>query len=191
MKLDKPTFDFTQVSRQIDEASGKGHPPLDKWNPEFCGDINLRIKRDGTWLYEGTPIGRASMVKLFSTVLWKEGDAYFLKTPVEKVGIQVDDVPFHFIHMEVCGSGDDQVLLFTSQTGDRIEASKQFPLRVETSTESGEPSPYLAVRYGMEGLINRTVFYELVSLDQEEEVNGTSCLVVHSHGERFILGQNE
>jgi hypothetical protein len=191
MDVPKPTFDFAEVSRQIDKASGKGTPPVDKWHPDFCGDIDMRILRDGQWLYNGTPIGRPAMVKLFATVLWKEDEAYFLKTPVEKIGIQVDDVPFHFIHVETVAHELGEALCFISLTGDRVIASADNPIRVETDPITGEPSPYLYVRFGMEGLITRSVFYTLVEKAHEELLEGVAQVVINSAGETYVLGNVE
>jgi hypothetical protein len=189
MKVDKPTFDFADISRQIDKAKEKGRPAVDKWNPEFCGDIDMHILRDGTWMYNGTPIRRPAMVNMFATVLWKEDDKYFLKTPVEKVGIKVDDVPFHFIHIESIEDEAGPSLCFISLTGDRVIASAENPIRVVTDRLTGEPSPYLTVRFGMEGLINRSVFYELVEKANEVLIDGVPHLVIQSAGEQFVLGR--
>ena len=191
MAVNKPTFDFAEVSRNINKAAEKGLPPVDKWNPDFCGDIEMRILRDGTWLYGGTPIERPAMVTLFSTVLWKEGDDYFLKTPVEKVGIQVEDVPFHFIHVEKIAHEQGEALCFISRTGDRVIAGQEHPIRVESDPVTGEPSPYLYVRFGMEGLISRAIFYDLVEQAHEEMIDGVAHLVINSAGETFLLGRSD
>lgn len=184
----KPGLDLAAISRQIAEGNTQGGPPLDKWNPEFCGDIDLKIKRDGSWWYNGTPIGRQAMVKLFSTVLWKEENQYFLKTPVEKIGIQVEDVPFLFVHLEVVESDGQSSLVFVSQTEDKVIAGPEHPIRVDIDSLTHEPSPYISVRYGMEGLISRAVFYDLVEMAETEVVEGREQLVVKSGGTRFVLG---
>lgn len=178
-------FDLQQAQKAIEKEQGN-LPPLDKWNPEFCGDIDMRIARDGRWFYMGTPIGRQSMVNLFSRVLWKEGDSYFLKTPVEKVGIQVEDAPFLFTELRVRQGENGQELVFSSTTGDEITAGKAFPIRVEIEPETQEPSPYLYVRWGMEGLIHRNVFYQLVELASVSE-DGKKMLI-QSQGASFELG---
>ena len=134
------------------------------WNPPFCGDLDMRIARDGRWFYEGSPIGRPGLVKLFSSILKKEGDRYFLVTPVEKVGIRVDDAPFVAVDFEAAGEGPDQVLTFVTQVGDRAVASTELPIRVERDPETGEPSPYVRVRANLEALIDRKSFYRLVDL---------------------------
>ena len=145
-------------------AEGKGLPPVHKWNPPFCGDLDIRIARDGTWFYLGTPIGRFDLVKLFSSILKKEGDAYFLVTPVEKVGITVDDAPFVAVDFEVEGAGPTQVLTFRTHVGDLTVAGPDNPIRVERDAQTGEPSPYVHVRAGLEALIDRKSFYRLVEV---------------------------
>lgn len=145
-------------------AKTRGLPPLEKWNPPFCGDLDMQIKRDGTWFYEGTPIGRPELVKLFSTILWREGDKYFLVTPVEKVGITVEDAPFVAVDFEAEGAGDAQKLSFISNVDDVAIAGPSNPIRVERDPETGEPAPYVLIRRNLEALIDRKSFYRLVEL---------------------------
>ena len=145
-------------------ASKGGLPPVHLWNPPFCGDLDMRIARDGTWFYQGTPIGRAELVRLFSTILKREGDDYFLVTPVEKVGITVDDAPFVAVDFEAAGTGDAQVLTFTTNVGDKIAAGPEAPIRVERKPSTGEPAPYVLVRSNLEALIDRKSFYRLVEI---------------------------
>lgn len=144
-------------------ASKGGLPPVDKWNPPFCGDLDMQIRRDGTWFYEGTPIGRHKLVRLFSTILKREGDAYFLVTPVEKVGITVEDAPF----IAVDFTEDDGTLTFQTNVGDRVSADSEHPIRVERD-DTGEPSPYVMVRNGLEARIDRKSFYRLVDIGEVE-----------------------
>ncbi|WP_299966453.1 DUF1285 domain-containing protein [uncultured Roseobacter sp.] len=152
------------LAASITAAKTRGLPPVHLWNPPFCGDLDMRIGRDGTWFYEGTPIGRPGLVKLFSSILKKEEGRYFLVTPVEKVGITVDDAPFVAVDFEVSGRGEDQVLTFETQVGDRAVASADLPLRVARDAGTGEPSPYVRVRANLEALIDRKSFYRLVDL---------------------------
>lgn len=173
---------------QIPRA-GKGLPPVHLWNPAFCGDIDMRIARDGTWYYQGTPIGRKPMVRLFSSIIRREGDDYFLVTPVEKVGIKVDDAPFVAVAVEVLGSGEQQVLRFTSNVDDQVDACAAFPLRVETDPHTLEPAPYVRMRDNLEALIHRNVFYQLVELAVPGQVDGEQWLGVWSGGEFHPLGQ--
>lgn len=145
-------------------AKTKGGPPLEQWNPPFCGDLDMQIRRDGTWFYQGTPIGRIELVKLFATILWREGDDYFLKTPVEKVGITVEDAPFVAVDFEASGHGEAGELTFTTNLGDTATAGPDHPIRVERDAETGEPSPYVLIRRNLEALIDRKSFYRLVDL---------------------------
>lgn len=145
-------------------ASKGGLPPVHLWNPAFCGDLDMRIARDGTWFYLGTPIGRPELVRLFSTILRRDGDDYFLVTPVEKVGITVDDAPFVAQDFEAAGSGADQILTFETNVGDSVAAGPDTPIRVTRDPDSGEPSPYVLVRANLEALIDRKSFYRLVDI---------------------------
>ncbi|MCT4559028.1 MAG: DUF1285 domain-containing protein [Pelagimonas sp.] len=141
---------------------GKGMPPVHLWNPPFCGDLDMRIARDGTWFYLGTPIGRFELVRLFSSILRKDGEDYFLVTPVEKVGITVDDAPFVAQDFDVSGTGENQVLTFVTHVGDQAVAGPDHPIRVERDPATGEPSPYILIRANLEALIDRKSFYRLV-----------------------------
>lgn len=142
----------------------RGPAPVHLWNPPFCGDLDMRIARDGTWFYLGTPIGRVELVRLFASILKREGDAYFLVTPVEKVRIRVDDAPFVAVDVEAEGGGADQRLSFTTNMGEVVVAGPEHPIRVARDAASGEPSPYVMVRAGLEALIDRKSFFRLVEL---------------------------
>ena len=159
----KPTADTLAAAAKA-VKKGKGLPPVHLWNPPFCGDLDMRIARDGTWFYLGTPIGRKELVRLFSTIMRKDGEKYFLVTPVEKVGITVDDAPFVAVDFEASGIGTDQVLRFETNVGDFTSASPENPIRVVRDAETGEPSPYVHVRAGLEALIDRKSFYRLVDI---------------------------
>ena len=152
------------LAASVKSLKNKGLPPVHLWNPPFCGDLDMRIARDGTWFYLGTPIGRPELVRLFSTILRKDGDSYFLVTPVEKVGITVDDAPFVAVDFEAKGEGTDQMLSFETNVGDNLLAGKDNPIRVERDAETGEPSPYVLVRSNLEALIVRKSFYRLVEI---------------------------
>ena len=165
-------------------AKTRGLPPVEQWNPPFCGDIDMQIKRDGTWFYEGTPIGRPELVKLFASILWREDDNYFLVTPVEKVGITVEDAPF--VAVDFNRVGDD--LVFETNLGDMATASLDHPIRVVRDAISGEPSPYVLVRRNLEALIDRKSFYRLV----DEGVHHDGWFGVWSGGTFFgIIPSNE
>ncbi len=163
----------------------KGLPPVEQWNPAHCGTIDIRIARDGTWFHEGTPIGRKELVRLFSTVLRKEEDGYYLVTPAEKMKITVEDAPFIAVLLRVDGSGHDQKLVFTTNVGDETVADAANPIRVTSDPESGEPAPYVHVRSGMEAKIARSVFYQLAELAVPGE---GGVLGVWSGGVYFPLG---
>jgi len=160
---------------------GKGLPPVHLWNPPFCGDLDIRIARDGTWFYLGTPIGRPALVKLFSSILKKEAGKYYLVTPVEKVGIQVDDAPFVAVDVD----HRDGDLHFTTQVGDTMIAGPDHPIRVERDPETGEPSPYVLVRSNLEALIDRKSFYRLVDLGLHEIWKGESWFGLRSQSTFF------
>jgi hypothetical protein len=159
-----PSAESLAASARAAKADKRGLPPVHLWNPPFCGDLDIRIARDGTWFYLGTPIGRPELVRLFSTILRKDGDAYFLVTPVEKVGITVDDAPFVAVDFEAEGDGTAQTLRFETNVGDHVTAGPDHPIRVERDPQTGEPSPYVHVRAGLEALIDRKSFYRLVEI---------------------------
>ena len=146
------------------KVSKKGHPPVHLWDPPFCGNLDIRIARDGTWYYLGSPIGRFELVKLFSSILRKDEDKYFLVTPAEKVGIKVDDAPFVAVDFSVVGNGKNQTLIFETHVGDTVKLNKENPLRVTIDQNSGEPKPYIHIRSGLEALIDRKSFYRLIEL---------------------------
>ncbi len=129
------------IAASVRATQGRGLPPVHDWNPPFCGDLDMRIARDGTWFYLGTPIGRFELVKLFSSILRKDGDKFFLVTPVEKVGITVDDAPFVATDFQIAGEGRSQTLTFSTHVGDETVASATAPIRVERDPATGEPSP--------------------------------------------------
>lgn len=166
-------------------VKARGPAPVHLWNPPFCGDLDMRIARDGTWFYEGSPINRPAMVKMFSNILRKDGDKYVLVTPVEKVGITVEDAPFVTENFEVTGEGDTQVLTFETQGGDFVAAGPHNPIRVDIDPESDEPTPYVTVRANLEARITRKAFYRLVELGTHQDINGQSMFGVMSSGVFF------
>jgi hypothetical protein len=170
------------LAASVTAATKKGPPPVHLWNPPFCGDIDMRIARDGTWFYLGTPIGRAPLVKLFSSILRREGDAYFLVTPVEKVGIRVDDAPLLAVDFAVSGEGATQSLRFITKTEDEVTASAENPLRVDRDLQTAEPAPYIHVRAGLWALIDRKSFYRLVDLGCHHDHDGQSWFGLWSEG---------
>lgn len=137
------------------KAGTAGLPPVHLWNPPFCGDLDMEIRADGTWFHGGTPIGRPAMVRLFSTILRRDGDRFFLVTPVEKVGIRVVDAPFVAVDADIAPDG----VTFITNVGDRVTAGPDNPLTVRGTVH--EPRPYVHVRAGLEALIDRKTFYRL------------------------------
>ncbi len=166
--------------------AGKGLPPVERWNPDHCGEIDMEIRADGTWFYMGTPIGRVPLVRLFSTVLRKDEDGRtYLVTPVEKVAIRVVDAPFLAVEMDARGSGDDQVLTFRTNVGDVVEAGPDHKLRFVDEPETGGLKPYLRVRGRLDALVARPVMYQLAEIGEEVEIDGEKMFAVRSNGEIF------
>ena len=178
---------ISRASEQTGDGK-RGLPPVDKWNPPFCGDIDMEIRADGTWFYMGTPIGRAPLVRLFSTVLRRDEDGRtYLVTPVEKVGIRVVDAPFLAVEMQVTQREGRQVLTFRTNVGDVVEASGEHPLRFEISGENRELKPYLLVRGRLEALVSRAVMYDLVELGEAIVIDGVPMFSVRSGTEVFAV----
>ena len=172
------------IAEAAGRASRGGAPaPVHLWDPPFCGDMDLVIRADGTWLHDGTPIGRPALVRLFANILKREGDAYFLVTPVEKLGITVEDVPFRAVDLD---AGDD-ALTFTTDVGERVTAGPDHPLRI-AQTEAG-PVPYLHVRGGagaeLEARVDRKTFYRLMELGETRPVAGEDWFGLASGGAFF------
>lgn len=168
---------------QLPVAKDGKLPPVDLWHPPFCGDIDMRIARDGTWYHQGTPITRPAMVRLFSTILRRDPERYVLVTPVECVGIQVEDVPFLAVDVEWSGSGRDQILDFLTNVGDRVAAGAEHPLRF--TEQNDQPAPYVRVRGGLEARLNRAVFYRLMDRVEEGTYEGKAWLGLWSRGVFF------
>lgn len=170
-----------------DRNAGKdGLPPIDRWNPPDCGDIDMEIRADGTWFYMGTPIGRMPLVRLFSTVLRRDEDGKtYLVTPVEKVGIRVVDAPFVAVEMTKTEEDGEQVLTFRTNVGDVARAGPDNPLRFVVTGEKDQLKPYLLVRGRLEALVSRAVTYDLLALGEPVEVDGRAMFAVRSSGMVF------
>ncbi len=166
----------------------KGLPPVEKWHPDFCGDIPMEIRADGTWFYMGTPIGRKSLVQLFSTVLRKDEDGKtYLVTPVERVGISVEDAHFIAVEMNVHEEEGDPIITIRTNMDDVLEVSADNPLRFVIVEENEGVKPYVLVRGRLEALLARSVMYELISHGEEIEVDGKLMFAVRSKGAVFPI----
>jgi hypothetical protein len=172
-------------------AADKGLAPVETWNPPDCGDIDMRIAADGTWYYQKTPIGRPALVKLFASVLRREGERYFLVTPVEKCGIVVDDVPFLAVEMDVSADANGQVLRFRTNVDDWVACGRDHPLRFDPQQDTGGLKPYLFVRRGLWARATRTLFHDLVGLGEERDMNGRTMFGIASGGEFFAMAAAE
>ncbi len=182
--------DATSLEALISRAASShgGLPPVDKWNPDFCGDLDMEIRADGTWFYMGTPIGRAPLVRLFSTVLRKDEDGKtYLVTPVEKVGIRVEDAPFVAVEMSVTERDGQQVLTFRTNVGDIVEAGADHPMRFEIAGDNDELKPYLHVRGRLEALVSRALMYDVVALGHASTIDGISMFNIKSGGMDFPI----
>ena len=145
------------------QGEGKSAAPVELWNPPFCGDIDMRIAGDGTWYYMNSPIGRKPLYTLFSKVLRKDGEDYFLVTPVEKCGIRVDDAPFVAIRMAVLGEGQDQSITFETNVDEAVTVDAAHPLRFAVEAGTAGLKPYVLVRRNLEALVVRSLYYDLVA----------------------------
>jgi hypothetical protein len=188
----KATTDAASLAALISRAAGdsgdgkRGLPPVETWNPPFCGDIDMEIRSDGTWFYMGTPIGRAPLVRLFSTVLRRDEDGKtYLVTPVEKVGIRVVDAPFLAVEMTATVRDGEQVLTFRTNVGDVVEAGAKQPIRFVIHGDNNELKPYLHVRGRLEALVSRAVMYDLIERGETLDIDGVSMFCTRSGGTVF------
>jgi uncharacterized protein len=184
---------FESIQAAAGEAVRRGPPPVHLWNPPFCGDLDMRISTDGTWHYLKTPIGRPALVKLFASVLKREGDRYFLVTPVEKVGITVDDAPFLAVELKV-EHGDEppaRRLHFRTNVDDWVTCGPDHALRFEREPGTGGLKPYLHVRRDLWAKVTRALFYDLVELGEERDIDGTRMFGVASGGEFYAMAEAE
>src|ERR1700704_4676759 len=171
-------------------AAGKGLPPVHLWNPPFCGDLDMRIAGDGTWFYQGTPIGRPALVRLFSTILKREDGKHFLVTPVEKVGIRVDDAPFLAVEMLKQDDGRGTSLRFRTNVDDWVDCDAAHRLRFEAAADGGL-TPYLHVRADLWAKGTRALYLDLVDIGEEQVVDGRAMFGVVSAGEFFSMADAE
>jgi hypothetical protein len=179
------------ITAAIGRSAAHGLPPVERWNPPFCGDLDMRIAADGTWFYLRTPIGRPALVKLFASVLRREGDKYFLVTPVEKCGIRVDDAPFLAVELKTQGMGAGRVLHFRTNVDDWVACGSDNPLRFDPEAGTGGLKPYLHVRRNLWAKVTRPLFFDLVELGEEREVDGRAMFGVASMGAFFPMAPAE
>ena len=187
MAKEGQTTSLDGIAGALKSASGQAHPPVHLWNPPYCGDIDMRIAADGTWFYQKTPIGRPALVKLFASVLKREGDSYFLVTPVEKCGITVDDAPFLAVELAI-EDGDSpgpKVLRFRTNVDDWVSCGPDNPLRFEPEPATGGLKPFLHVRRNLWAKVTRALFYDLVELGEERDIEGMRMFGVAS-GDGFF-----
>jgi hypothetical protein len=175
------------IASAAQRAAVKGPPPVHLWNPPYCGDIDMRIATDGTWHYLKSPIGRPALVKLFASVLKKEGDKYFLVTPVEKCGIAVDDAPFLAVEMRIDERSGIRNLHFRTNVDEWIECGADHALRFVAEPATGGLKPYLHVRRDLWAKVSRPLFYDLVALGEEREIDGQRMFGVASQGAFFVM----
>lgn len=173
------------LAKTVETVSSKAPPPVHLWTPDYSGEIDIRIDRDGTWFHDGSPIKREGLVRLFSSILRKEDARFFLVTPVEKWGITVEDAPFVATDMDVEGEGRQQCLRFTTRVGDAVIAGPEHPIRLDHS--DGAPAPYVEIRAGLEARIDRKSFYRLIDQGVAEDHEGASWFGVWSDGQFFPL----
>jgi hypothetical protein len=190
-RSDHRTLDgLATAARDAASLPGKDLPPVHLWNPPFCGDLDLRIASDGTWFYMKTPIGRPALVRLFSTILKRENDKHFLVTPVEKVGIRVDDAPFLAVEMIEDWTENGRLLRFRTNVGDWVPCGFQHGLRFEPS-EGGGLKPYLHVRAGLWAKVTRALYYDLVDMGEQRMIDGRMMFGLESGGEFFAMADAE
>ena len=183
--------ELDSITGAVSRAAAKGPPPVELWNPPFCGDLDMRIATDGTWFYLKTPIGRPALVKLFASVLKREGDKYFLVTPVEKCGIQVEDAPFLAVEMNVKEGVNGRTLHFRTNVDDWVACGPEHPLRFEPESGTGGLKPYLHVRRDLWAKVTRALFFDLVELGEERDVAGRPMFGVVSMGSFFAMAGAE
>jgi hypothetical protein len=171
----------------VKTASGKGPAPVHLWNPPYCGDIDMRIAADGTWFYQATPIGRLALVQLFASILKREGDRFFLVTPVEKCGITVDDAPFMAVELNVGEGGAGRELYLRTNVDEWVTCGPGHALRFEGDAATGGLKPYVHVRADLWAKVTRAVWFEMVELGEVREVAGTAMFGVASAGTFFTM----
>lgn len=185
-----PSFTLSADAGALDRLSaavkdaGAKTPPVERWNPPFCGDIDMRIAADGAWFYNGTPIGRPALVRLFASILRRDPERFVLVTPVERVGIAVEDAPFLAVEMAVAGDGLGRTIAFRTNVDDLVHVDAAHPLRFDKD-EGGGIKPYVLVRGGLWALVTRALTFDLVELGEDRAVDGALMFGV-GVGEMFF-----
>ncbi len=186
-------MDLMRYAADLAEQTGDGEkaPPVEKWNPTYCGEIDLTIRKDGVWIHEGTPIGRARLVRLLSTVIRKDPDGFYFVTPAEKLKFTVEDAPFLAVLMRAEGTGPANRLIFTTNVGEEITAGPQHQIEMRKKDANAPPQPYIHVRRGLDALIARSVFYDLVAMGETRSIDGRDFFGICSDGDFFPLADEE
>jgi hypothetical protein len=183
-------FGLDSITATLAEATRRA-PPVELWDPPFCGNLDLRVAADGTWFYLNTPIGRPALVRLFASVLKREGGSYFLVTPVEKCGIQVEDAPFIAVELKVEEAGRGRALIFRTNVDEWIACDADHQLRFDPEPGTGGLKPYLYIRRGLWAKVTRRLFFDLVDLGEERVIGGRTLFGVSSLGEFFPMAPAE
>ncbi len=184
----KPQFSLQDLMKALQDTE-EGERPVEKWNPDYCGEMDMVIKPDGSWWHEGSRITRKGLVSLFASILRKDEDGRtYLVTPVEKIGIQVERAHFIGVRVDIEGEGKDQRVFFTTNLDEVVEAGPDNPIRIETDPETLEPSPFVTVRGRLEAALSRPVFYELVDRAVEIKTEAGNQLGIYAAGSFFPLG---
>ena len=180
-----------QIKNSLSLIKVQSDAPVDSWNPKFCGDLDIRITKDGSWFYEGSKINRKNLVKLFSSILKKEGEKYFLVTPSEKIGIKVDVAPFVANSLDFLGKGRAQKISFTTNVEYTFDLNYDHPIRITYNSKTNEPIPYVAVKRNLEALIDRKSFYRFIDLGSIENYKNEVWFGVWSNNCFFPIILNE
>lgn len=177
---------LSRLTAALGAVKGRGPAPVERWNPDYCGEIDMRIDADGTWFYMGTPIGRPALVKLFSTVLRRDPERFVLVTPVERIGIVVEDAPFAAVEMAVDGEGAARTIAFRTNVDDLVQVGPDHPLRFDAA-EDGAVKPYVLVRGELWARVTRALTYDLVDLGEEREIDGRRTYGLAVSGEFYPI----
>lgn len=181
-----PSDALARLGASLGAAARRGPAPVERWNPPYCGEIDLRIAADGTWFYQGTPIGRPAMVRLFASVLRRDPERFVLVTPVERVGIAVEDAPFLAVEMAVSGEGETRRIAFRTNLDDLVEAGPDHPLRFELGAAEGV-APYVLVRGGLWARLTRALAYDLLEFGETRDHEGAPTFGVAADGAFFPI----